>query len=75
MLPTGPQELISSFLATKLHVEIWQRRLPDVIPKTCVVKTFRERSGYIQSGDRTQARCFPDLALTTDEIFQAGCAI
>ena len=47
MLPTGPHELISSFLATKLQVEIWQRRLPYAIPKTCVVKPFRERSGYI----------------------------
>jgi len=46
MLPTGPYELVSSFLATKLQVEIWQRRLPYVIPKTCVVKPFRERSGY-----------------------------
>ena len=46
-MPTGPHELISSFLATKLQVEIWQRHLPYAIPKTCVVKLFRERSGYI----------------------------
>jgi Uma2 family endonuclease len=46
MLPTGPHELISSFLATKLQVEIWHQGLPYVIPKTSVVKPFRQRSGY-----------------------------
>ena len=45
--PTAPHEAIASFLMVELTLEIRKQQLRQSIPKTCIVKPYRERSGYI----------------------------
>jgi Uma2 family endonuclease len=47
MLPTGPHEDVSGFLATELSLAIRQHRLPYSIPRTCVIKPYSDNSGYM----------------------------
>ena len=44
--PTGEHSEIAGFLAYKLNVAIESQGLNCFIPKECVVKPFREESGY-----------------------------
>ena len=46
MLPTGPHEDISGFLVAELNLEIRRCQFPYSIPRTCLVKPFKPRSGY-----------------------------
>lgn len=44
--PTGSHENLASFLLVELSLEIRKQKLSYSIPKTCIVKPHRERSGY-----------------------------
>ncbi len=44
--PTGPHEDLASFLIVELTLEIRRQKLSYSVPKTCIVKPHRERSGY-----------------------------
>jgi Uma2 family endonuclease len=46
MLPTGPHEDVSGFLAAELNAEIRRHLLPYSIPRTCLIKPQAEGSGY-----------------------------
>lgn len=47
MLPTGPHEDVSGFLAAELSIAIRQQGLPYSIPRTCLVRPRAAGSGYI----------------------------
>ncbi|NEQ96275.1 MAG: Uma2 family endonuclease [Cyanothece sp. SIO2G6] len=47
MLPTGPHEDVSGFLAAELNIAIRQHQLPYSIPRTCMIKPHSANSGYI----------------------------
>ena len=44
--PTGSHESIASFLIVEFALEIRRQKLPYAVPKTCIVKPNRDRSGY-----------------------------
>ena len=44
--PTGKHSEIAGFLAVELGFRIRQAKLPYFIPKECVIKPFRDQSGY-----------------------------
>jgi len=44
--PTGPHEYLASFLIVELSLEVRRQNLSYSIPKTCIVKPYRDRSGY-----------------------------
>lgn len=44
--PTGPHEILSSFLMVELTLEIRRQQLNCFIPKTCIVKPNRAGTGY-----------------------------
>ena len=46
MLPTGIHEDISGFLVAELNLEIRRSQLPYSIPRTCLIKPSKPRSGY-----------------------------
>ena len=45
--PTNSHENLASFLMVELTLEIRNQKLRQSIPKTCIVKPHRDRSGYI----------------------------
>lgn len=47
VLPTGPHEDVSGFLAAELALEIRRQALPYSIPRTCLIRPHSERSGYL----------------------------
>lgn len=46
MLPTGSHEDVSGFIIAELNFEIRRQKLPYSIPRTCIIKPPRYRSGY-----------------------------
>jgi Uma2 family endonuclease len=44
--PRGKHSEIAGFLSLELGIECRNRQLPYLIPKECLVKPFREESGY-----------------------------
>ncbi len=47
ILPTGPYEDVSGFLAAELNFVIRQNKLPYSIPRACLVKPQSEGSAYV----------------------------
>lgn len=54
--PTGTHEKLAGFIVAELNFEIRQQRLPYFIPRTCTVKPFTERAGYL-----------PDISVLDEE--------
>ena len=44
--PTGSHESVASFLIVEFTLEIRRQKLSYTVPKTCIVKPDRDRSGY-----------------------------
>ncbi len=59
MLPTGSHEDISGFLIAELNFEIRKQNLPYSIPKNCLLKPLKPRSGYL-----------PDVAVINREYLK-----
>lgn len=60
VLPTGPHEDVSGFLAAELSAEMRRRALPFSIPRTCVIKPHAEGSGYV-----------PDVVILNRDLLKA----
>ncbi|WP_370588005.1 Uma2 family endonuclease [Trichocoleus sp. FACHB-591] len=45
--PTGTHEKLAGFVVAELNFEIRQQRLPCFIPRTCTVRPFTDRAGYL----------------------------
>jgi Uma2 family endonuclease len=50
--PTGTHEKLAGFVAAALNFEMRQQRLPCFIPRTCTVKPFIDRAGYLLTVDQ-----------------------
>lgn len=59
VLPTGPHEDVSGFLSAEFNFEIRRNKLPYSIPRTCLVKSQSEGSGYM-----------PDVVVLNREVLK-----
>jgi Uma2 family endonuclease len=56
MRPIGQHEEVARFIADQITLEIYRLNLPYFVPRTCLVKPYRESFGYL-----------PDIAVLDQE--------
>ncbi|HEY9644639.1 MAG TPA: Uma2 family endonuclease [Coleofasciculaceae cyanobacterium] len=76
LLPTGPHEDVSGFLGAELNFAIRHHKLPDSIPRSCLIKPQAEGSGYLPDVVVLNREVLPQEPLwSTASVIQSGKTI